>query len=234
MPQEEQVPHSLGIKKPFEELNTYRLGDSPEIASLLKGLNDQLLSAQIGNLDNQPDPESLFFPESENDVTFEILPPSTIGERSQIDIENESSELRSESQYIRDLKFLEELKDGWGNESIIVGCRLASASANRAYSYLAVLLKDAEGQVDAVVADTLGENNAIYVWQKPEDDSRPSSWIEVFSGNKSQAKQNGALKVNHSGSLEGINDRVTNLLTMPLEQYEAEYRQRLKDKLTNP
>jgi hypothetical protein len=225
MPQEEQVPHSLGIKKPFEELNTYRLGDSPEIVSVLKGLNDQLLSAQVENFD-AINPVNLYTPESDSDVTFEILPPSTLGERSEIDKNNESGVQISDSQYRRDLKFLEELKHGWGNESVIVGCRLASTSANGEYSYLAVLLKNNEGQVDAVVADTLGKNNAIYVWQRPEDDSRPSNWIEVFSGDKSLAKQNGALKVNHSGSLEGINERVTNLLTMPLEQYEDEYKQR--------
>jgi hypothetical protein len=232
MPQEEQIPHSLGIKKPFEELNMYSLGDSPEIASVLKGLNDQLLSAQSVNL-GEMNPDNLYSPKSDNDVMFEILPPSTIGERSEIDKDDASGEQNNEPQYLRDLKFLEELKEGWGNESLIVGCKLSSSSANRGYSYLAVLLKNTDGQVDAVVADTLGENNAIYVWQRPEDDSRPSDWIEVFSGDKSHAKQNGALKVNHSGSLEGINERVTNLLTMPLEQYEEEYRQRQSVKSTN-
>jgi hypothetical protein len=223
-----QLPPSLGVKQSVEERHTYPIGDIPEVASVLNNLHRQLLAAEQAQL---PNPDSLYSPSPDREVTFEILSPGT-DELSTSGSVGHSGEQSHDSQYIRGLAFLEQLKAAWGNNSEIVGCRLTSKQAGTDYTYLAVLLPDANSKIEAVVADTLGEKNAIYVWRRPQDESRSNDFAEVFS-DKTTARQNGALRVHHTGSLEGINERVTNLLTMPLEQYEAEVAQRQQPKPQN-
>jgi len=85
----------------------------------------------------------------------------------------------------------------------------------RWFDYMAVLLKNEDGSVASVVADSLEQGNALYLWRA--DTSDYADWIDVFSGDKASARrEKQARRFLHIGDLE---ERVVHYLTLPQEQF---------------
>lgn len=175
---------------------TYAIGDIPEAANALNQLRQQLLSESV--VADLPTPE----PEVEdNEDAVQIFPLKD--PRAPFEPSDEPSEPRLTSEQQRDIGVLFDLCDEWGN-----GSQMANVVFSR-NSYVAALLKDDEGEVEAVVADTLQENNRMFVWQSRASDT--SDWKEVFSGSKNQAHNQEAIRMNHT---ETLHDRLKDVLTM--------------------
>lgn len=212
------TPH-IGFEQPTEA-GTYPIGEliAPEQNEALNNLYDQLQA-----LESHPMPERV--DEPDRTINLEVFPLKDAVEASDYYTSNPSAKQRSSESRKHDIDRLFRFRDEWGNNSEVVRCEFGSVDASgnkQEANYLLALLKDSDGKVETMIADTMKNSNALYIWRR--DVAETDDWEEVVKGSKGQAKDLGALAVKHVKG--GIEETVLDKATMPVDKFKRELEKR--------
>lgn len=216
------IPH-IGFEQPTEG-GTYPIGEliAPEQNEALNSLYDQLKA-----LEGLSMPDRVLEPDRTLDI--KVFPFADSSDATRFGV-NQGSGKRTKPQE-RDLNMLFEMRDEWGNGSEVVGCKLGSTTEAgkklQDKNYWLLLIKDKDGEVDRMVAESLENENALFVWRR--DASETDNWQEVINHSKDRAGKLGAVALNRSN--RSMKERVEEKLTAPVEEFKADRAKRKKNQV---